>query len=77
LPTLLARRKELVDLRGPIEKELSKINTEIAAKMGAATTARLNGWKLTRKLQHRKPTPASSFRVLRVKEIAADSKEQT
>jgi hypothetical protein len=76
LPPLLARRKQLVDLRGPVEKELSTINTEIAAKMGAATTARLDGWKLTRKLQHRKPTPASSFRVLRVREIAADSKEQ-
>lgn len=77
LPALLARRKELVGLRGPIEKELDAINTQIAAKMGPATTARLNDWKLTRKLQHRKPTPPSSFRVLRVKQITADSKERT
>lgn len=70
LPELLARREALMQQSEPlkeIRRELEAINTEIAAKIGSATYATLPGWKLSRKLQKRKATPATEFRVLRVK----------
>lgn len=64
-----ARLQEDLATAKPAEKELDAVNTEIRAKLGAASVAICDGWEVSHKLQHRKATEASSFRVLRTKRI--------
>lgn len=72
LAYLLAERKRLMDeiaTASPASKTLDAINAEIKAKVGDASLALLPGWEISYKLQKRKATPESEFRVLRVKEV--------
>lgn len=53
------------------EKRLKAINAEIASKMGAASVAICGDREISNKLQTRKATAETSFRVLRVKRSKA------
>lgn len=72
LAFLLDERERLgaeIRTAAPAEKQLDAINAEIKAKIGAASVVICDGWELSHKLQSRKATPASEFRVLRAKRV--------
>lgn len=66
-----ARLLEELATARPTEKALEAVNTEIKAKMGAASIAICGDWEMSHKLQHRKAMEATSFRVLRGKRMRA------
>ena len=74
MPELLERFEALSEIKRDTEQELGAVKAEIGEKLGEAACARLPGWQVTNKLQHRKETvqKASSFRVLRVKRLAEE-----
>lgn len=70
LAFLLEERERLgaeIATTKPAEKALDAVNAEIRAKLGAASVAICGDWEVSHKLQSRKATPASEFRVLRAK----------
>lgn len=71
MPALLADRKKLMAIRKDAYDRLEPINAELKHKLGSHAGAYVPGWHVTNKLQHRKTvvSPATSFRVLRVKEL--------
>lgn len=71
LPGLLAEHDRLGKEISALANERESITTEIKAKIGDAERAVVSGWNITLKLQHRKPIEATSFRVLRTKQIAS------
>jgi predicted phage-related endonuclease len=64
---LLEQRESLRAGADEVEKLLKTCENEIKAKLADAEMARVNGWRVTFKSQHRKAheVKASSFRVLR------------
>jgi predicted phage-related endonuclease len=71
LPELLAERavaKAIIDLEAD---RVAEIDTEIKAKLGDAERAELPGWKISWKTQTKAEhmVRATSFRVLRIKEL--------
>ncbi len=64
----LARRAELCQSRGTIEKELDAINAEIVHKLNGHERAACGPYKISHTIQHRpeKLVPAASWPVLRV-----------
>jgi predicted phage-related endonuclease len=69
LPVLLEEFESLNAMGKHAADKLKAVKTEIAAKIGEASAARLPGWQITNKLQHRKgyTVQDTEFRVLRVK----------
>ncbi len=67
MPELLEERERLSGVIKESEKRKETIDTEIKFKIGDAEAARVSGWRLTWKEQHRKEhiIAAKSFRVLR------------
>ncbi|MBR2689222.1 MAG: YqaJ viral recombinase family protein [Aquamicrobium sp.] len=68
LPILLAERAEIKAREKADKERVEEIDTEIKSKLGDAEEAKLPGWKLTWKTQHRKEftVAASTQRPLRV-----------
>jgi len=63
--------KALDRLHQPEAERIKAIKTELQAKMKNATSIRMRNFEVTWKLQHRKETAATSFRVMRKKRIGA------
>lgn len=68
LPELLEEREALHRHFKDCETRLEAIKNEIVAKLAGATIGTLNGWTITRRMQHRKEQlmKATSFPVLRI-----------
>lgn len=71
LAQILPRRENLKDAIDGAKKELDGLDAEIKYKLGDAEVAELPGWKISLKREERREytVPASSRRVLRVKQI--------
>ena len=68
LPAILEERSALKARVAEVKKRLDEIDAEIVAALAGHEEARVNRWRITNKIQHRKETilKASSFAVLRV-----------
>lgn len=71
LPELLEERAVARAALKEREERVDAIDAEIKAKLGEAAEARLPGWRITWKSQHRaeRLVPASDFRVLRITDL--------
>lgn len=74
LPQQLALREDLAATRGDAEKRIKEIDSEIKARMGAASSGWLDGWQISYKTEHRKgytvaPSDPRVLRVRRTKEL--------
>ena len=71
LPPLLAERRVLKQEIAERERRVDAIDTEVKAKLGAASEATLPGWKISYRLQKRAEMiiPAKEFRTLRIREL--------
>lgn len=65
---VLERRAELKGLQKGTEAELEALDTEIVAKLAGAELAVANGWKITRKMAHRKEyvVKAADYPTMRI-----------
>lgn len=77
LPSLLDERSLLKAEVSEREARLKAIDAEIKNKLGPASGATLNGWKVTNKAQTRKEhvVAAATFRVLRVTDLRNKQEE--
>jgi hypothetical protein len=70
LPVVLAERQAAVEAGKAADARVDAADAEIKAKIGSAEEALIDGWKITWRMQERAAftVPASSFRVLRIRE---------
>jgi predicted phage-related endonuclease len=71
---VLAQREGVKTLLSAAEAECKALDAEIIEALAGSTAAALPGWKITRKIQHRKEVTvaASSFPVLRISKVKAE-----
>jgi hypothetical protein len=63
-------RRAVNAVQKPNDDRIQEIKTSLRSMIGNAACARLPGWSVTLKTQHRKAVEATSYRVMRKKRIA-------